>query len=105
MTENVSSRILDQLPEPERCDLFRLDPGDTLVHALGFEDRTMAVTDRLIADKLARAILLDYRPRNLNNRLADVRSALSDAGIQIGDDDLVVYDRFNPGGFEEMLGT
>jgi hypothetical protein len=52
---------------------LHLGSGDTVIHAPGFEDRTMAVADSIVSSVGARAILLDYLPFNPKNRLADVR--------------------------------
>jgi hypothetical protein len=65
----------------------------------------MAIVDGLTADNLSRAILLDYRPYSARNRVRDVRDALSSVGVRVGEEDLIEYDRFCPGLFEEMLAA
>ena len=79
--------------------------GDVVIHAPGFEDRTMAVADVTVSGASVAAILLDYRPVNPKNRLLEVRNALVAQGVAITDDDVIVYDRFEPGGFEAHLRT
>jgi hypothetical protein len=51
----------------------------------------------------ASGILLDYRPTNPANRLADVRSALQAKGIRIADSDVLEYNRFAPADFEARI--
>jgi|SRR5580693_4289604 hypothetical protein len=103
MGASPSSIVLAQLPELLRCDCIHLTEHDTLIHAPGFEDRTMAFANGMTVDSQARAILLDYRPVNPKNRLPDVRKTLSDLGMNIADGDLIIYDRFSPDDFEDTL--
>ena len=100
---DTTSRISDLLPGLQRCDRLRLEEGDVLVHAPGFEDRTMAVARTLESAVKASAVLLDYLPKNAANRLADVRDALTSRGVAIGHEDILQYDRFEPGDFEARL--
>jgi hypothetical protein len=102
----IADRIValrDQLAPPRPCTQLQLKPGDTVVHAPGFEDRTMAITSVLSTSTGGRGILLDYRPQNPKNRLDDVRRALAAKGISISDQDIVVYHRFDPADFEARL--
>lgn len=103
MANELFERVLAQLPELEASGSIHLADGDTIIHAPGFEDRTMGFAGGLTADRRARAVLLDYRPVNDQNRVADVRKALSDSGVVLSDEDLVSYDRFLPDNFEERL--
>ena len=103
MTTVLSSNLLAQLPELQRCQRLHLEPGDTIIHSPGFEDRTMAFVSGLTADSQARAILLDYRPINQRNRLDDIRQALSSLGVVVFDADIIKYDRFSPDDFEATL--
>ena len=98
------SRISDLLPSLQRCNRFHLDEGDVIVHAPGFEDRTMAIAQVLAKNApQAKGILLDYVPKNPINRLTDVRHALTARGVTITDSDILQYDRFEPGDFEARL--
>ncbi len=98
------SLISDMLPSLQRCNRLQLDKGDVIVHAPGFEDRTMAVAQVLAENTpKAKGILLDYLPKNPTNRLADVRHALTARGLSITDSDILLYDRFEPGDFEARL--
>lgn len=103
MASELFSNVLAQLPALQRSKQLRLGAGDTIVHAPGFEDRTMGFADGLVSDCKARAILLDYRPVNPKNRMGDVRNALTEKGVAVADDDLLTYDRFEPGDFDERL--
>lgn len=96
-------RISDLLPALRRCDRLQLEERDVLVHAPGFEDRTMAVAETVECTAKASAILLDYLPENAANRLADVRDALTARGVTITDADILQYHRFEPGDFESRL--
>jgi len=105
MANELFSNVLGKLPELQASSKVHLADGDTIIHAPGFEDRTMGFAGGLTADRRARAVLLDYRPFNPKNRVADVRKALSDSGITVSDGDLLIYDRFVPDNFEERLST
>src|SRR6202035_452545 len=94
MASELFAKVLAQLPELRPSTNIRLVDGDTIIHAPGFEDRTMGFAVGLTADPHARAVLLDYRPLNPNNRVLDVRKAMSNSGLTVFDDDLITYDRF-----------
>jgi hypothetical protein len=80
-----------------------LTDGDVVIHAPGFEDRTLAILDNVSGNAKARGILLDYRPFNEKNKLLEVRRGLSERGITISDEDTLIYDRFTPDRFEDEL--
>jgi hypothetical protein len=63
----------------------------------------MAIADSVRSTDGARAILLDYLPFNPDNRLCDVRHALSVTGVKVEDEDILQYNRFEPGDFEDRL--
>lgn len=92
------------LPELRRCDHVSLEERDILIHAPGFEARTMALIDATAGRPGATAILLKYHPPNdPRNRLADVRHGLLARGLAIGENDILEYNRFEPGDFEQRL--
>ena len=95
--------LADLLPPLQPCNRLLLGEGDIVIHAPGFEDRTMAVADAVVFSPGARAILLEYRPFNPNNRLSGVREALLARGVELADEDILNYDRFEPGDFETRL--
>jgi hypothetical protein len=95
--------VEELLPPLQSYDPLPLASGDVVIHAPGFEDRTMAVAESVMSTAGARAVLLDYLPFNPKNRLRDVRDALSVTGAQVGDEDILKYDRFEPGDFEARL--
>lgn len=97
------SALTDQLPTLQRCEQLRVGEGDTIIHAPGFEDRTIAVAEGLTAGSGARSLLLDYVPFDARNRLSDVRDLLSTIGISTFEEDILKYDRFSPGDFEARL--
>ena len=80
-----------------------LESGDVLIHAPGFEDRTLAICNVLKPVQGSAAILLDYEPFNSNNRMDEVRARLADIGLRSDDHSLLTYDRFDPGDFEARL--
>jgi hypothetical protein len=104
MTSNaLPASLAELLPPLESCERLPLEAGDVVIHAPGFEDRTMAVADAVLPSPGASAILLDYLPFNAKNRLSDVRQALITGGVEIVDDDILKYHRFEPGDFETRL--
>jgi len=98
-----STAILRRLPKLGQDGRLAIGEGDTIIHAPGFEDRTMAVGDGLTVSSGGHAVLLDYEPHNANNRLADVRGLLSAQRISVTEKDILKYDRFAPGDFEARL--
>jgi hypothetical protein len=76
---------------------------EVLIHAPGFEDRTLASAKVVRAPHMNRAILLRYRPHNSANRLSEVREALTGRGFVTTEADVITYDRFAPAGFEARL--
>jgi hypothetical protein len=103
MTVALSTTVGNNLPPLERCDAFHLESGDTLIHAPGFEDRTMAIAGTIAGSSGGRAILLDYLPVNDLNRLTEIRGRLVSLGVEIRNEDILKYDRFSPDAFESRL--
>ena len=102
MTGTVSASVMDLLPTLQRCDCLMLQEGEIVIHAPGFEDRTMSVGE-VVTGSEGRAVLLDYLPVDARNRLSEVRGMLSGRGVKIEDEDVLQYDRFEPGDFESRL--
>jgi hypothetical protein len=102
---SVSRRVpLDGLLPPlQSFAPLHLAREDVVIHAPGFEDRTMAVAESVISTAGARGVLLDYLPFNPKNRLRDVREALSATGVKVEDQDILSYHRFEPDNFESRL--
>lgn len=105
MRESRNQALLSLLPALQPKTSLDVGKGDVVVHAPGFEDRTMAVTNVIKSGTSAKAILMDYRPPDSRNRLADVRQSLSKVGIQITDADILTYNRFEPDDFEPRLSA
>ena len=74
-----------------------------LIHAPGFEDRTLGVLRAFPRGEGLRCVFLDYRPTKEENKLMEVRSGLEAVGATTSGDDIVSYDRFSPDDFEERL--
>ena len=68
-----------------------LESNDVLIHAPGFEDRTLAICDVLKPVQGSAVILLDYEPFNSNNRMHAVRRGLSDIGLSAENQSLLTY--------------
>jgi len=51
----------------------------------------------------ASAVLLDYRPLSKSNQITEVAAAFGSLGIRMNSDNVIVYDRFQPGDFQERL--
>lgn len=100
---SLPAPLADLLPPLQSCDRLPLGEGDIVIHAPGFEDRTMAVAEAVVPSSDACAILLDYLPFNQKNRLSDVREALLARGVEVADEDILKYNRFEPGDFEIRL--
>lgn len=103
MTSTIPKSLIQLLPQIERCGHLHVGKHDVIVHAPGFEDRTMAVMDCIQPSANARVALLDYRPFNQSNRLHELRDALLARRVPISDHDILIYDRFDPGDFEGRL--
>jgi hypothetical protein len=103
MPDPIQSYLSDLLPPLQSFTRLPLENGDVLIHAPGFEDRTMDITETVASAPGVRALLLDFRPFNPKNRLDDVRQGLLRRGITVTEEDIVVYDRFMPGDFENRL--
>lgn len=104
MTVNSSFEYFsDCLPPLECCSSLMLTAGDTFIVSPGFEDRTMAFSEVIHTSSDARAIILEYKPYDPNNRLSDVKLVFSGFGIEISNNDILEYDRFMPGDFENRL--
>lgn len=95
--------ILEHLPELQLCDRLPLVQGDVVIHAPGFEDRTMALLSTVKTSAGACAVLLKYLPFSPENRLQEIREALVAAGVAIRDEDILDYHRFEPDDFEGRL--
>jgi hypothetical protein len=91
------------LPTLEPCREIDLKPGEVLIHAPGFEDRTLAITKLVRSSGVGSAVLLEYRPHDPKNRLADVREALLARAVSVTSEDIIEYNRFEPGDFEDRL--
>lgn len=100
---SLPTYLANLLPSLQSCERLSLEEGEVIIHAPGFEDRTMAVADTLLPSIGASAILLDYLPFNPKNRLLPVRQALLAKGVEIMDEDILRYHRFEPDDFEARL--
>lgn len=99
----VSPGLAAKLVSADPCNALDVGSDEVLIHAPGFEDRTMASPQLVSAKPGARALLLDYRPFDEKNRMGDVRNCLAGRGVTVADDDILVYDRFVPGDFQQRL--
>jgi hypothetical protein len=95
--------LIYRLPELRSLDSLPLEGGDVIVHAPGFEDRTMAICEMVVPGQGTGAVLFDYLPFKQENKLSDVRGGLLDRGIKVEEDDILKYNRFEPGDFETRL--
>ena len=105
MRDSKAIRYLsDLLPDRQALGTLQLEDGDIVIHAPGFEDRTMAIASSLRSSENGHGILLKYLPHKADNRLHEVRNALQDLRIHVGNEDVLEYNRFMPGDFETRLG-
>lgn len=91
------------LPKIRQREEISLSNKDVLIHAPGFEDRTMSVSTGLSTKGKVHAVLLDFRPYNEKNRLNDVENELRTNGFIVEEDNVIIYDRFLPEAFEGQL--
>lgn len=105
MSELKNLPLLSLLPPLLYETSLDVGEGDVVVHAPGFEDRTMAVTNVIKSGASAKAILMNYEPIDLRNRLTDVCQCLRKVGVQVTDADILVYNRFEPGDVEARLSA
>ena len=96
-------RLVSSLPAIEQCNEETVLEADLLITAGGFEARVFGLPQRLKAGAIRRAVLLEYEPNDPRNRLTELREALSNNGIEITDDDIVKFDRYDPEDFEARL--
>ncbi len=99
----LPASLMELLPSLQACDGLQLKEGDVVIHAPGFEDRTMDVAEAIAYSPGARAILLDYLPFTPDNRLSDVRKALGARSVKVTHEDILKYHRFKPDDFETRL--
>ena len=100
-TGQLASPLLSILSSICPVGVVSLHRRDLLIHAPGFEDRTVAFPGTLKAVAGASALLLNYRPYNSLNRNEEVRRLLMMAGVcEIIE---CIYDRFDPTEFDVFL--
>ena len=93
------NRIVSSLPLMKRCDLLSSGEGEVLVTTGGFEDRTLAASQAIVASNASQALIIKYKPKNERNRLDAVLLTLRDKGFVINDDDVIEFDRYDPEAF------
>jgi hypothetical protein len=100
---SATDNMIHLLPSLETYDRIHLGVQDVLIHAPGFEDRTMAIASGVLVTPETHLLLLDYRPYNADNRLQGVRNAFLAQGLK--DENIAVfeYDRFDPNDHEARL--
>ena len=102
-TVPIDSKIGGLLPSLTNGANVQLRPGEVLVHAPGFEDRTLAVACAVKPTTGSQSILLEYRPFDKKNKIAEVCDRLRSNGFVIVPESILEYNRFNPGNFEFRL--
>ena len=102
--DSAMPRVSKSLPSLRLCKRLEVREGDVVVHAPGFEDRTTAIRNVLAeGDGQAKGVLLDYLPRDPRNRMREVHEGLLSKGVSISSEDILGYNRFEPGDFEIRL--
>lgn len=100
---SATDNMIHLLPSLETCDRIHLGVQDVLIHAPGFEDRTMAIVSSVLVTPDTHLLLLDYRPFIADNRLQDVRNSLLAQGLIDENITVFEYDRFGPNDYEARL--
>ena len=62
MKQQQQGSLWGRLPKLEPLVVLDVKRGDVLVHAPGFEDRTLGIVDTVREGSGLKCILLDYRP-------------------------------------------
>jgi len=97
-----SEQIL-KLPAQRRCSSISLDDRTVLILAAGFEDRRTACLQLVQSGQKRKALVLDYRPVDKRNDLKGMLAALRKGGFETPPENTVVYDRFSPHPFPNLL--
>ena len=92
-----------RLPGVTPTDRVGIARGDVVIHAPGFEDRTMAIVDLVAPVGRPYAILIEYFPIDEKNRFDDVRNGLLRVGMRVPRTNIVRYDRFDPRDYESRI--
>ena len=103
MRSDFLTSLKATLPTLEEYQTVSLGESDILIHAPGFEPRTLDIVDAIAPDSKSRAILLEFEPHKNENKLTQVRKGLTNCGVRVSDSDVVKYHRFYPGNFEQRL--
>ena len=95
--------ILAALPKPRLTDVTRfvLAPEDWLILCAGFEDRSVAVLQSVVASAHSfNVLLITYEPFVSQNRADTIRKICREAGGKIVE---LSYNRQNPNGFGRQI--
>ena len=91
------------LPVMKEFESVTLREGDVLIHAPGFEPRTLDILETIDPHPKSRAVLLEFEPYSEKNQLNQMRKGLREHGVIVNDEDTIKYNRFAPVDFEVRL--
>jgi hypothetical protein len=100
---SIKEAVVGVMPQVAICQSLDLIDGDVVIHAPGFEDRTLAMVSIAHVSGSVRAILLDYRPIDNRNHFGEVGERFRRLGIGVSAGDVLLYDRFDPSQYEAHL--
>ena len=98
----VEEILTEDKPILQRVEAVEVEADDILIGCAGFEDRAAEVILKRLSSNVRRAVVVDYRPAILSNRLEEVTSQCQKRGIP---HQVLRYDRQDPAGFGEVLTT
>jgi len=100
--ENCSKDNIMPIPQLRAIKELILHSDEIFIAAGGFEDRILECPQIVEPDKTAgnKAILLDYRPSENENRLGDLKEMLTEKRIDVSP---IIYDRHKPENFDDTL--
>ena len=77
----VEEILTEDKPILQRVEAVEVEADDILIGCAGFEDRAAEVILKRLSSNVRRAVVVDYRPAILSNRLEEVTSQCQKRGI------------------------
>lgn len=101
--EEIIDALILSLPPLGTDGVLVVGEDTILVTAGGFEDRAFAAARAIAPGAQGNALVLNYKPFNDENRLYEIVNVLVEKGLTIRDEDVLVFDRYDPEQFPRDL--
>ena len=98
----VEEILAEDKPILQSVESVEVEVDDIFIGCAGFEDRAAEVILKRLSSSVRRAVVVDYRPVILSNRLEEMTSHCQERGIP---HQVLRYNRQDPAGFGEVLAT